>query len=80
MHTAPKDARRAAPLWNPRGGRNHRGVGSFLSLDTLEEQVSLTQPPPKGKGGGTTRLKMRAVCSVDERFLPGLVGLSFRGQ
>ena len=65
-----KHARRAAPLWNPRSGRNHRGVGGFLSLDTLEQRASLAQPP-KGKGGGTPRLKMRAVCSGDERFLPG---------
>ena len=44
--------------------------GSFLSLYKQEEQVSMAQPPPKGKGGGTTRLKLRAVYSGDGVFLP----------
>ena len=68
--STPKGAE--APLWNPRGGSIHRNVGRFLNLDTSEQRQSPVQPPPRGKGGGTPRLKMRGVYSVDERFLPGL--------
>ena len=59
-------------LETPGDGSIHREVGRFLNLDTLEQRQSPVQPPPRGKGGGTPRLKMRGVYSVDERFLPGL--------